>query len=127
MLNKWVRVRIIIVGLGLGFFFLAVLARIVDLKFIKGPSLEEMASRENQKNCPVLPIRGTIMDRNNTELAISTFVKSLGAHPRRITEKKQLSHKLAPLIGMPSGRNSGNFRKRQRLCLDKTLFDSPAG
>ena len=62
-----------------------------------------MASRENQKNCPVLPIRGTIMDRNNTELAISTFVKSLGAHPRRISEKKQLSHKLAPLIGMHAG------------------------
>ena len=103
MLNKWVRVRIIIVGLGLGFFCLAILARIIDLKFIKGPSLEEMASRENQKYCPILPIRGTIMDRNNTELAISTFVKSLGAHPRRISEKKQLSHKLAPLIGMPAG------------------------
>jgi cell division protein FtsI (penicillin-binding protein 3) len=101
MLNKWVRVRIILVGMGLGIFFLAVFARIVDLKFIKGPSLEEMASREHQKNCPVLPIRGTIMDRNQTELAISTFVKSLGAHPRRLSEKKQLSQKLAPLIGMP--------------------------
>lgn len=102
MLSKWVRLRIILVGLGLGLFFLVVLARIIDLKFIKGPSLEEMASRENQKNCPVLPIRGTIMDRNNTELAISTFVKSLGAHPRRIIEKKQLSRNLAPLIGMPA-------------------------
>ena len=102
MLNKWVRVRIIIVGLGLGFLFLAVLARTIDLKFIQGPSLEEMATRENQKNCPVLPIRGTIMDRNHTELAISSFVKSLGAHPRRIKEKKQLSRDLAPLIGMPA-------------------------
>ena len=101
MLNKWVRVRIIIVGLGLGIFFLVVLARIIDLKFIKGPSLEEMATRaKTRKNCPVLPIRGTIMDRNKTELAISTFVKSLGAHPRRLTDKKQLSRKLAPLIGM---------------------------
>ena len=100
MLNKWVRVRIILVGLGLAICFLTVLARIIDLKFIKGSSLEEMASRENQKNCPVLPIRGTIMDRNKTELAISTFVQSLGAHPRRLTEKKQFSQKLAPLIGM---------------------------
>jgi cell division protein FtsI (penicillin-binding protein 3) len=100
MLNKWVRIRIILVGLGLGIFFLIVLARIVDLKFIKGPSLEEMAARENQKNCPVLPIRGTIMDRNKTELAISTFVQSLGAHPRRLTDKKQFSRKLAQLIGM---------------------------
>ena len=100
MLNKWIRVRIILVGLGLGIFFLAVMVRIVDLKFIKGPALEDMAVREHQKNCPVLPIRGSIMDRNQTELAISTFVKSLGAHPRRLAEKKQLSRKLAPLIGM---------------------------
>ena len=100
MLNKWIRVRIILVGIGLGIFFLAVMARIVDLKFIKGPSLEEMAVREHQKNCPILPIRGSIMDRNHTELAISTFVKSLGAHPRRLSEKKQLSRKLAPMIGM---------------------------
>jgi cell division protein FtsI (penicillin-binding protein 3) len=101
MLNKWVRVRIILVGIGLGIFFLVVLGRIIDLKFIKGAALEEMASREHQKNCPVLPIRGTIMDRNKTELAISTFVKSLGAHPRRLGDKKQLSRQLAPLIGMP--------------------------
>ncbi len=40
------------------------------------------------------------MDRNKTELAISTFVQSLGAHPRRLTDKKQFSRKLAPLIGM---------------------------
>ncbi|MBM4286538.1 MAG: PASTA domain-containing protein [Deltaproteobacteria bacterium] len=100
MLNKWVRVRIILVGLGLAVFFLAILGRIVDLKFIKGPALEDMALREHQKNFPVLPIRGSILDRNRTELAISTFVKSLGAHPRRIADKRQLSRKLAPLIGM---------------------------
>jgi cell division protein FtsI (penicillin-binding protein 3) len=100
MLTKWIRVRIILVGLGLGIFFLAIVVRIIDLKFIKGPSLEDMAIRENQKNCPILPIRGSIMDRNQTELAISTFVQSLGVHPRRLAEKKQLSRKLAPLIGM---------------------------
>jgi cell division protein FtsI (penicillin-binding protein 3) len=111
MLNKWVRLRIILVGLGLGIVFLVVLARIIDLKFIKGPALEERASRENQKNCPVLPVRGTIMDRNKTELAISTFVKSLGAHPRRLTDKKQLSHKLAPLIGMTPGAVQGIIEK----------------
>ncbi|AEB08489.1 penicillin-binding protein [Desulfobacca acetoxidans] len=102
MLGKWIRVRIILVGLGLGIFFLAVFCRIVELKFIRGPALEEMAVREHEKHCPVLPIRGSIMDRNQAELAISTFVKSLGAHPRRLTEKKLLSRKLAPLIGIPA-------------------------
>ncbi len=100
MLTKWIRVRIMVVAAGLGIFFLAIVVRLVDLKFVQGPTLQEKALREYQKDFPVLPVRGSIMDRNRTELAISTFVKSLAAHPRRLPDKKEISRKLAPLIGM---------------------------
>lgn len=104
MLGKWVRVRIIIVGLGLGLFFVAVFLRLLDLKFIQGPELERKALLAYQKLCPVLPVRGLILDRNGSELAVSTFVKSLGAHPRRLEDKEALSRRLAPLIGMPAAK-----------------------
>jgi cell division protein FtsI (penicillin-binding protein 3) len=100
MLTKWIRVRIILVACGLGIFFLAIVVRLIDLKFIQGPTLREKAQREYQKDFPVLPVRGSIFDRNHTELAISTFVKSLAAHPRRLTDKKELSRQLAPRLGM---------------------------
>jgi len=100
MLTKWIRVRIVLVAAGLGIFFLAIVVRLVDLKFIQGPTLQEKALREYQKDFPILPVRGSIMDRHRTELAMSTFVKSLGAHPRRLPDKKEISRKLAPLIGM---------------------------
>ncbi len=100
MLTKWIRVRILLVGAFLGVFFLAIVVRLIDLKFVQGQALQEKALREYQKDFPVLPVRGSIMDRNHTELAISTFVKSLGAHPRRLPNKKELSRQLAPLIGM---------------------------
>ncbi len=100
MLTKWVRVRIILVAAGLGFCFLAIVVRLIDLKFVQGPMLQEKALREYQKDFPILPVRGSIMDRHRTELAMSTFVKSLGAHPRRLPDKKEISRKLAPLIGM---------------------------
>lgn len=100
MLTKWIRVRIILVAAGLGIFFLAIVVRLVDLKFIQGQALQEKALREYQKDFPILPVRGFIMDRHRTELAISTFVKSLAAHPRRLPDKKEVSRKLAPLIGM---------------------------
>lgn len=100
MPGKWVRIRIYAVGLGLGLFFLAIFFRLVDLKFVQGPELEKKALLAYQKLCPILPIRGSILDRHGTELAISTFVKSLGAHPRRLDQKRELSRRLAPLIGM---------------------------
>lgn len=104
MLGKWVKVRIITVGLGLGLFFLVVLIRLVELKFIQGPELERKALLAYQKLCPVLPVRGLILDRNGSELAVSTFVKSLGAHPRRLENKELLSRQLAPLLGMPAAK-----------------------
>lgn len=100
MLTKWIRVRIFLVAAGLGIFFLAVVVRLIDLKFVQGPALRERAQREYQKDFPVLPVRGSILDRHHTELAISTFVKSLVAHPRRFRETKELSRRLAPLIAM---------------------------
>ncbi|MGQ9921526.1 MAG: penicillin-binding protein [Desulfobacca sp.] len=100
MLTKWIRVRIIVVAACLGISFLAVVVRLIDLKFIQGPMLKEKALREYQKDFPILPVRGSIMDRHRTELAISTLVQSLAAHPRRLPNKKEISRQLAPLIGM---------------------------
>jgi cell division protein FtsI (penicillin-binding protein 3) len=101
-LGKWVRLRIIIMGVGLGILFLVVLGRVVKLQLIEGNSLRQLAEREYQKLCPILPIRGSIMDRQGTELAISTLVKSLGAHPSRLGDHRLLSSQLAGSLGMPA-------------------------
>jgi len=103
-LNKWVRLRIILVSGAVCLLMVINLGRIINLKFWQGERLEDQAQREYQKFCPVLPIRGSIMDRRGTELAISTMVKSLGAHPRRLTDKGKLSRELAPMVGMSAAR-----------------------
>jgi cell division protein FtsI (penicillin-binding protein 3) len=100
IINKWVRLRIILVGLGLALLLFVVGGRFFQLQVMLGPELREEANREVQKLCPVLPVRGYILDRRGTELAISTRVYSVVAHPKKITDPARLSRELAPVLGI---------------------------
>jgi cell division protein FtsI (penicillin-binding protein 3) len=96
---KWVRLRIGLVALVLAAFGLWICGRFFYLQVIRGSELREEAIREYEKDCPVLPVRGMILDRNGTELAVSTGVSSLVAHPNQIKQAGRLSRQLAPLLG----------------------------
>ena len=89
--GKWIRVRIILVGLGLALLGTIICGRFFFLQVIRGPELREEATREYQKFCPVLPVRGMIQDRKGLELAISTRVSSVVAHPIQIKQADRLS------------------------------------
>lgn len=97
--GKWVRLRIGLVALALLAFGLYISGRFFYLQVIRGPELREEATREYQKLCPILPVRGMILDRNGTELAVSTRVSSVVAHPSQIKEAARLSRQLAPILG----------------------------
>jgi len=102
VINKWVRLRIILVGLGLSLLLVTVAGRFFQLQVLKGTELREEADREVQKLCPVLPVRGHILDRRGTELAISTRVYSVAAHPKKIKHPAPLAQELAPVLGIPA-------------------------
>ena len=98
-IGKWVRVRIALVGIGLTLLALVICGRFFYLQVIQGPLLREEATREYQKFCPILPVRGMILDRRGLELAISTRVSSVVAHPLQIKHAGRLSQELAPILG----------------------------
>ncbi len=98
-LGKWARLRIGLVGLGLVLLGLVICGRFFYLQGVLGPQLREEATREYQKTCPVLPVRGAILDRRGQELAISTRVSSVVAHPTQIKNAERLSRELAPILG----------------------------
>lgn len=98
-IGKWVRLRIVLVGLGLMGLSLWLCGRFFYLQVICGPQLREEATREYQKSYPILPVRGMLLDRRGTELAVSTRVSSLVAHPSQIKDASRLSQELAPILG----------------------------
>ena len=99
-LTKWARLRMILVGLGLACFGLVLAGRFFHLQIIQGAQLREVLDREVKKHCPVLPVRGTIMDRHGKELAVSTQVSSLVAHPNQIKNADLMSRELAKVLGI---------------------------
>jgi cell division protein FtsI (penicillin-binding protein 3) len=98
-IGKWSRVRVGLVGLGLALLGLVICGRFFYLQVVLGPQLREEATREYQKTCPVLPVRGAILDRRGQELAISTRISSVVAHPTQIKQAERLSRELAPILG----------------------------
>jgi cell division protein FtsI (penicillin-binding protein 3) len=88
-----------LVALALLAFGLYISGRFFYLQIIRGPELREEATREYQKFCPILPVRGMILDRNGAELAVSTRVSSVVAHPSQIKDAGRLSRQLAPILG----------------------------
>ncbi|MDP3181536.1 MAG: penicillin-binding protein [Desulfobaccales bacterium] len=98
-IGKWVRLRILLVALGLACIGLWLCGRFFYLQAIRGPDLREEATREHQKYFPILPVRGMILDRRGNELAISTRVSSVVAHPSQIKNVNRLSRELAPILG----------------------------
>ncbi|MGC2434241.1 MAG: penicillin-binding transpeptidase domain-containing protein [Desulfobaccales bacterium] len=98
-INKWVRFRIALLGLGLALLGLVIIGRFFYLQVVRGPQLREEATREYQKFFPVLPVRGMILDRQGLELAISTQVSSVVAHPTQVAQAGPLSRELAPILG----------------------------
>jgi cell division protein FtsI (penicillin-binding protein 3) len=98
-IGKWTRLRIILVGAGLAMLGLVLCGRFFQLQLIRGAELREEADREIQKLCPILPVRGQILDRRDTELAISTTVYSVVAHPGQIRNAPRLARTLAPILG----------------------------
>ena len=90
-IGKWVRFRIALVVIGLILLGTVICGRFFYLQVVKGPQLRELATREYQKFCPILPVRGMIVDRKGLELAISTRVSSVVAHPLQIKQANRLS------------------------------------
>ncbi len=100
-LTKWARLRIILVGLGLACFGLVLTGRFFHLQVIYGAQLREKLDQEVEKHCPILPVRGLILDRRGLELAISTRSYSLVAHPQQIKNATLVSRELSNFLDIP--------------------------
>jgi cell division protein FtsI (penicillin-binding protein 3) len=99
--EKWVRIRIRLIGGVFAFFFAITSARAFYLQVINKEKLVKLAERQYQKIVPLTPVRGAIYDRNNAPLAVSIEMDSCFAEPRSIENIREAAESLSPLLGMP--------------------------
>ena len=97
---KWIRFRIILVGAALGVCFALMMGRAFQLQVIEGEQLQSRAVGQYKKAFHNFSKRGSIYDRNRTELAVSINVSSICAYPRKISSTKKTASALARALNM---------------------------
>ncbi|HDG97625.1 MAG TPA: penicillin-binding protein, partial [Desulfobacterales bacterium] len=113
--KKWIRFRIMLVA---GVFlcgFGAIIARAYQFQVIKREKLRAMARSGYTGIVSLLPERGTIYDRGGHELAVSTDVSSVYAHPRQIKNPRRTSQVLARVLRI------SRWRLNKKLKSDKAF------
>ena len=98
--SKAMRVRTLVLFLFLASFLVLLLLRLFDLQIRQHKLLTANAIRQQQRQIPLLPRRGSICDRNGKELAISLRSYSFFAHPSLVQDIGRTSAKLSPILNL---------------------------
>lgn len=101
--NLTVRRRLTWIFLLASLFFMMLIGRLVWVQLVHGNELQEEALETRMRDVPVEAKRGTIYDRNGTELVTSISVDSIFVTPSIIQESKitnplEVAEKLAPIL-----------------------------
>jgi cell division protein FtsI (penicillin-binding protein 3) len=118
--EKWIRIRIRLIGGLFAFFFVITSARAFYLQVVSKEKLVKLAERQYHRIVPLTPVRGVIYDRNGSPLAVSIEMDSCFAEPRTIEDINATASELAPLIKLSSDtiqrklKSSRNFVWLQR-------------
>ena len=90
-------IRWLVVALLCG--IIIVIFRYAWLQLVQGSELAERMRYQVGQDYQVQSPRGTIVDRNGRELAVSTMTKSLFVDPNHVENPEELAADLAPLTG----------------------------
>jgi len=121
--KKWIRFRIIVVALFFVCGFGTIVARAYQFQVIRRDQLRAMAQSGYTAIVKLPPDRGTIYDRSGHELAISTDVSSVYAHPRQIKNKLKISRTVARVLGISSTKLYKKLRSNRSFVWVKRKID----
>lgn len=92
--------RIILVGAFFSLMYLIIAGRVVYLQVFRGDVLASRASGEYMRTFVTAGKRGTIYDRNHTEMAVTVDAMSIGLHPALIADPDEIAPRLAKVVNM---------------------------
>jgi len=98
MKEKYIKLRVLLVGFVFIVLFGVIGARAVHLQVYRSPWLAQKATDEVEKSFKSSGKRGTIYDRNLREMAVSIDVTSIAARPAKILHPNTASKALAKVL-----------------------------
>jgi cell division protein FtsI (penicillin-binding protein 3) len=115
MKEKYIKLRVLIVGLVFIVLFGVIGAKAVHLQVYRSPWLAQKASNQYEKSFKSSGKRGTIYDRNLREMAVSIDVTSIAVRPAKIRQPNTASRALAKAL-------KADHRKIKRKLKSKSPF-----
>jgi cell division protein FtsI (penicillin-binding protein 3) len=116
--------RLYILAAVLFLWVAAVLCRLVVLQVIKYDFFLNLASRQRGRTIEVDPRRGTIYDRNGTELAMSIDVDSVFAVPSEIPDQETTAQILANVLHVDGQELLAHLRTQRNFTWVKRKIDA---
>jgi len=80
---------------------LLVVGRLAQLQLAQGAKYRARAQKQQETRIQISPRRGSILDREGRDLAVSVEVASVAAAPEEVSDAAGEARLLAPLLGMP--------------------------
>jgi stage V sporulation protein D (sporulation-specific penicillin-binding protein) len=112
-------------------FTISLVIRIAWIQIANGQDYQEKAFEQQTNNRTISAKRGTIYDRNMTELALSGSVETISASPQAIKKLKldvdKISADLATILGMEKETVKKKLSKTTRYELIKQKVDKDIG
>jgi len=99
-LEKWVRVRIRLVGFCFLVAFSFIVVRAFQLQVLGQEEWQKRAERQHQKVISLTPRRGTIYDRSGEELALSVVVDSVYIEPQKVNDPDRATRVLTSALSL---------------------------
>jgi len=100
ILNRWTRVRMVLLGMGFAVLFLLIARRAFDLQVRDAEHLKSLAEDQYLREIELPPKRGRILDRNQAELASTAEVESVFCNPRQLPDLPLAARRLAKVLGL---------------------------
>ena len=94
------KARIIVIFAGVMLLWTVLILRAAYLQFLPNEKLQSLQNRQFQTVVTLQARRGSIMDRNGRDLAMSSTAYSLYADPKILNKKKSLARALAKELGV---------------------------
>ena len=104
MINKYIKLRILLVGAIFFTAFAAIAAKAVHLQVYRSSWLSQKAANQYEKSLTISGKRGVIYDRNRSEMAVSINVTSIAAYPGQVENPKSTARALARALDMDARR-----------------------
>ncbi len=98
--KKWLKVRIYAIAACFFLILCVIFLRAYQLQILEGGRLSTLAEESYEGQLILTPQRGTILDRNGKELALSIDMTSIYAYPKTTKDQTATASLLAKALGL---------------------------